>query len=146
MTIRKPELSRFFEKVQKTKSCWLWTASKTSFGYGQFYYSGRPRRAHRWIYEKTFGTIPSGRLILHSCDVKHCVNPSHLSIGDHSQNGLEAVERGLTQFDPKFCPSGHLFDEKNTAYRVSKTGRRQRKCRTCHRIREKNRKGLSYEG
>jgi hypothetical protein len=51
-------------------------------------------RAHRLSYEIHYGKIPDGMLVLHSCDNKLCVNPSHLSCGDHSQNIKEAWERG----------------------------------------------------
>ncbi|APX88661.1 hypothetical protein BV394_02040 [Brevirhabdus pacifica] len=50
--------------------------------------------AHRFSYELHKGTIPDGLEILHSCDVKHCVNPDHLRAGSHAENMAEAAERG----------------------------------------------------
>ena len=34
-----------------------------------------------------------GELVLHSCDLKPCCNPAHLSLGDHERNMAEAVQR-----------------------------------------------------
>lgn len=94
---RSPE-NRFWDKVNKSDDgCWLWTGAVTTTGYGVFQRGRRGERlhkAHRFSYELHFGRIPDGRLVLHSCDNKTCVNPAHLSIGDHSRNIKEAWSRG----------------------------------------------------
>ena len=90
-----PFKERFWNKVKKTKTCWLWKAGKSKAGYGQFGQNHKRFYAHRSSYEMAYGKIPRGSLILHSCDIKLCVNPSHLRIGNHSQNLKEAYKRGL---------------------------------------------------
>ena len=88
--------NRFFSKVQKTNSCWLWKACISRNGYGIFGIGDNNRNyAHRVSYFLHNGKIPKDRLILHSCDVKHCVNPKHLELGDHSKNIQDAWDRGL---------------------------------------------------
>jgi len=62
---------RFWAKVQKTSTCWLWTAS-ISDGYGQFWFDGRMIYAHRWAYEAVYGPIPAGLTIDHLCRIRHC--------------------------------------------------------------------------
>lgn len=71
---------RFWAKVNKTDTCWLWTASKTSNGYGQFNPGGRsrPRPAHRVSWELVNGPIPHGSVMDHICFTPLCVNPQHL--------------------------------------------------------------------
>lgn len=61
--------------------CWLWTGSRDGKGYGQINEGGnggRPRRAHRVIYEAVMGAIPPGLHIDHLCRNRVCVNPAHL--------------------------------------------------------------------
>jgi len=50
-------------------------------------------RGHRWMYENTYGAIPKGKLVEHTCDVPACVNPDHLKLGDASTNVRHCVER-----------------------------------------------------
>jgi len=72
---KKPKEERFWEKVDKQpgrNACWLWTASQTGQGYGQF-----EGRAHRTAWELTNGPIPDGHDLHHTCGVKLCVRPSH---------------------------------------------------------------------
>ena len=90
-----PFEERFWNKVKKTDTCWLWKATKTAYGYGQLGGNGKRKYAHRVSYEMAYGKIPKGMLILHQCDIKACVNPSHLKLGNHSQNLIEAYARGL---------------------------------------------------
>lgn len=81
---------RFWDKVDKTGDCWLWTAHCFHDGYGQFATktNGKTRtwRAHRIAYELTIGKIPEGLLVDHMCHTRKCVNPAHLRLANRSQN------------------------------------------------------------
>lgn len=93
---------RFWSKVRKRgpEECWLWTASRTGAGYGQIWTSmvkgvrGRRLDAHRCSWELHYGKIEEGFHVLHKCDVKLCVNPSHLYLGTNSNNMQDALIRG----------------------------------------------------
>lgn len=78
--------SRFWAKVNKTETCWEWTAAKFEDGYGAFQLNGQNRRAHRVSYEWVVGEIPDGMLIDHICHNRACVNPSHLRLATGKQN------------------------------------------------------------
>lgn len=84
---RTPE-QRFWAKVQKTDTCWLWTASiNAGTGYGQFAVRhGQMMDAHRFSYLLAHGKIPPGADVHHTCHVRHCVNPGHLQAVTRSEN------------------------------------------------------------
>jgi len=87
--------TRFWAKVQKTATCWLWTGTRTRQGYGQFAVDKRTRAsAHRMAYELTHGPIPEGLDVLHKCDNPPCCNPEHLFLGTHQDNMIDAVHKG----------------------------------------------------
>jgi hypothetical protein len=54
-------MKRFFDKINKTESCWLWTAgSRGKTGYGAFKLNKKVIDAHRVSYMIHKGEIPSG--------------------------------------------------------------------------------------
>lgn len=81
---------RFLRKVDKTDSCWLWTAYVNDDGYGMFRDNGRLLSAHVWSYEHEHGPVPDGLELDHTCRVRACVNPAHLEPVTHAEN----VRRG----------------------------------------------------
>jgi hypothetical protein len=94
---------RFWNKVdiKSPDECWLWRATKTSFGYGSFRVGSatdgtrRKEMAHRIAFMLANNIeIPKGKVIMHSCDVPACVNPAHLSIGTHGDNNRDARQKG----------------------------------------------------
>lgn len=69
--------------------CWLWPGS-TVEGYGKLFTGNQTLLAHRVSYAVAYGD-PGDILVCHTCDVRNCVNPSHLFLGDHSANGLDSA-------------------------------------------------------
>lgn len=79
---------RFWMKVERTDSCWLWTACATRDGYGTFN-SPRPfatNLAHRLTFLDAGGEIPLGFTLDHLCGRKNCVNPEHLEPVTRAEN------------------------------------------------------------
>ena len=85
---------RFWIKVQKTDTCWLWIGAKNQQGYGTILFNGKIRLAHRVSYEITIGYLDRSSLLLHDCDVPACVRPSHLRPGTQLENMRQMHERG----------------------------------------------------
>lgn len=87
-------MERFFDKILKTESCWIWTGGSRGNGYGAFKLNGKVVDAHRVSYMIHKGDIPDHKLICHTCDNRSCVNPDHLFIGTHSDNMQDCKSKG----------------------------------------------------
>lgn len=88
-------IDRFTQKVCKSEAgCWLWTAGICPNGYGMTFIRSKQIKTHRAAYLLFVGEIPDGMLVLHRCDVRHCVNPAHLYVGTHKQNMEDMKSRG----------------------------------------------------
>lgn len=93
-TITKLVETRFWNKVHIYKDgCWNWTGAVWSSGYGQFYIDGSMYGAHRVSWIINHGLIPDGKLVLHKCDNRLCVNPDHIYIGNYSNNISDRATR-----------------------------------------------------
>ena len=132
--------SRFWSKVRKTETCWLWTAGLDDVpgkGYGQFYLNGKKVKAHRLAYEMLVGAIPTGLFIDHLCRNRSCVNPEHLEPVSNKENVLRGDTYSSGHNRTKtHCPKGHEYSEANTRFYNSG----YRKCRACHRLWEAERR------
>lgn len=73
--------------------CWIWTKCKSTTGYGSLRGLGE-KRAHRISYRLHKGQIPAGAHVLHTCDVRACVNPEHLFLGSHPDNMRDMDNKG----------------------------------------------------
>ena len=89
--------------------CYLWTAAKNNIGYGLFRYHDGMATAHR-TQMKMQGHNIDGKVVYHTCENYHCVNPSHLRIGTRKDKAEMAATRGkigATFTNPKYfkkCP------------------------------------------
>lgn len=142
------EAERFWSKVDKSGPvpdyaphlgpCWVWTASLTTYGYGQFRTTDkRTVRSHRHAWLLTFGSLPADGLSLdHLCRVPRCVNPSHLDPVTHAENcrrGVAGQVNSARKRAQLYCAKGghRLPDERNSQGR--------RVCKECARA-----KSLAY--
>ena len=125
--------ARFWSKVEKTESCWLWTGP-TDEGYGRFFTQReRGGRAHRWSYEHHVGPIPDGLQIDHLCRVRRCVRPDHLEAVTQTENVRRGESFAVEHAQRTHCVKGHELSGDNLA-----TGSKGRRiCRECSRIRNR---------
>ncbi len=98
--VRKTNEGRFWEHAVRSDGCWLWEGhvQKTT-GYGTSNWENDDGKlvfitAHCLSYRLFKGEIPKGKLVRHTCDIRHCVNPEHLIIGTYKNNMEDCVERG----------------------------------------------------
>lgn len=93
-----PLAERFWSKVDRGKAdeCWEWTAGRFKAGYGAFARTRElgPAYAHRMAYELTYGPIPDGMDVCHTCDNPPCCNPAHHFLGTHGDNMADMSAKG----------------------------------------------------
>lgn len=100
------DIERFWSKVDKdgptqphmTTPCWVWTAGKTD-GYGCFRVGGNACKTHRVAWVMHHDQVPHdgsahGICVCHQCDVRNCVNPSHLFLGTNTDNMRDKEIKG----------------------------------------------------
>ena len=105
----------FWNKVDATGPCWLWTAATQTDGYGSF----RSKLAHRVAWELLIGPPPPE--LDHICRVKLCVNPDHLEPVTHRTN----IQRGAVWNRNKpLCHRGHELTKRSNG---------KRRCYTCEK-------------
>ena len=85
----------FWKNVTKTyhkdgtDSCWLWRGKYNTFGYGHFFNSTGEKFVHRFSFVLHGGFIPAKYDVNHICEIRSCVNPSHLEAITHKENCLK---------------------------------------------------------
>lgn len=70
--------------------CWIWNKGYYSSGYGRFH----GVNAHRVSWRLCCGAVPKGLFVLHKCDVKACINPEHLFLGNQRANLQDMAQKG----------------------------------------------------
>ena len=94
---------RFWSKVDKSGTCWLWRGGIDHYGYGKFHVDGTWAKAHRIAYELAFGEIPTEKCVCHVCDIRACVRPAHLFLGTKSENTLDCFRKGRISKGDQHC-------------------------------------------
>lgn len=130
-------VERFWARVEKTETCWLWTGVPDKYGYGRFAVAGKTFKAHRIGYEIQIGPIPDGLTLDHRCHTedetcsggntcphRRCVRGDHLE----PVEGGENTRRGLVR--RTHCKHGHEFTPENT-WLFDRKEYVIRHCRTC---------------
>lgn len=95
------------EKLKRLTSveedgCWMFLGPWTTHGYGHLSYDGQIFRAHRISYELNCGLVPEGKMVLHKCDHRYCINPEHLFLGTAQDNVNDMIAKGRDIFGENF--------------------------------------------
>lgn len=90
--MKESDVTRFFDKVEKTDSCWIWKASLRN-KYGSFYYNGKTYKSNRFSFLLHYGFLPEDKLVCHTCDNPLCVRPEHLFLGTTEENISDKINK-----------------------------------------------------
>jgi hypothetical protein len=74
--------------------CWLCNCRTNDGGYGLIGHDDRAVLAHRASWMVHRGPIPDGIDVLHTCDVRPCINPDHLFLGTDADNVADMDAKG----------------------------------------------------
>lgn len=133
MEIPQHIIDRFWSKVEKTDYCWLWTAGKTTDGYGAWTYKVQDKsqwfRAHRFAWLVTHGA-PKKPEFHHICNTRLCVRPDHLRAVTRKEHmWLTPGSYGYKWKHRTHCQEGHELSVENCLPSALKNG--YRRCRIC---------------
>lgn len=114
-TFDQDDFKRLFARVQvDANGCWNLGDPKRQ-KYGSLQKGGKSYPAHRCAYAMTYGPIPDGLVIDHTCQNKSCCNPAHLQAVSPRTNIILAHQRLRTTAT---CPAGHALVSPNV-YQVA---------------------------
>lgn len=138
LELKPKDKKRLLKSIQISDNCWNWTGT-TQQGYGVFSITNEDGtrnhyKVHRIVYELLRGEIPKGLVIDHLKEFckgnRACCNPWHLEPVTNAEN-IRRGDVGKKERERTECPHGHTYDELNTIYTTTKSGKIKRGCRIC---------------
>lgn len=87
------KLEAYSELVTES-GCKIWMRAVMNRGYGVMHNKGKVVLVHRLVWECAYGSIPPKMFVCHRCDVRCCINPTHLFLGTNTDNMKDASLKG----------------------------------------------------
>lgn len=82
--------------------CWPWIKGLSRDGYGKFaaIKDGTKKTyvASRYGWELSYGPIPEGYFVCHTCDTPACQNPKHWFLGTPLDNTRDMIAKGRSKY------------------------------------------------
>lgn len=142
---RKSFTVHLLASIKGPDECWNWAGHVGKNGYAYASYKGKATTAYRASWEHLVGDIPDGYEIDHLCKNPRCVNPKHLEPVTPMENNMRSTSPASLAAKKTHCSNGHPFSCENTKLILRPNGHYDRRCKTCHRTRERERQRLIRE-
>lgn len=87
--------------------CWVKPVNEHNNGYSRISL-GRARGycySHIVAHEQWIGPVPTGKVVMHKCDNRACINPQHIKLGTQAENMQDMKNKGRALKD--MCYQGH---------------------------------------
>jgi hypothetical protein len=92
----------FWDKVERTPTCWRWEGAHNNKGYPVWSVRSKPVLAHRAAWMWLVGPIPDDLTIDHLCREHNCVNVAHMELVTRAENSRR--ESDPPEFNPYVAP------------------------------------------
>jgi len=110
--------TRFWRSVRRAgpNECWEWVGKSRLAGYGYISLGGRGAGkvlAHRLSWQIHRGELPRdgggyhGAVVMHTCDNRLCVNPTHLRLGTQTENVRDMDAKGRRKVSVRLGSDHH---------------------------------------
>lgn len=87
------QITKITLNIKDENSCWFWSKGITSISpYGRISWGSKKYGAHVISYMIYNGPIPYNKIVRHTCNNKHCVNPKHLILGTYTDNAIDNIK------------------------------------------------------
>lgn len=70
--------------------------AKNGGGYVKVRVKGQAMYLHRYVYERAYGKIPDGMVVMHTCDNPACCNVKHMQLGTLDDNNKDRAAKNRT--------------------------------------------------
>ena len=107
--------------------CWIWDMAKNKDGYGTVTYEHKTWLAHRLSFTVFVGSIPKGKVIDHTCNIRACINPNHLKPSTDGDNFRRSNHPKAILHREQRCKEGHSVTGDNIQW-----GWYGPRCRICY--------------
>jgi hypothetical protein len=111
---RAEKVKELLEKATLRGECLISHLAPNAKGYVPVQIGGRMEskwRAHRLVYCELVEEVPDHMMVLHSCDVRNCINIKHLTVGSAKMNTQDMMSRGRHKYESHRKVSEEVYGE-----------------------------------